>query len=193
LGLDFHGEKSWAPHKLALDLEAYYAENDGEETKNNWFAELNYYYQISKRLSFNYLIGYRDDKFSGYDYQFYTGPGVGYLAYQDSKQKLFLEGNLLYEIDKFENGDDDSYLAGRAGLLYEYKFNENLKFVEDASIRARLDDFGTYFVYSKTSLYSKMTDRLSLGVSYKVNYQSEPPADKKSTDTTFMVSLVVDW
>ncbi len=193
-GLDFHGEKEIDQlNKLALDLEAGYAQTDGTETKNAWLAELNYFYKFSERLSFNYLIGYKDDKFSGFDNQFYTGPGLEYLVYKTDKMSLTTNANVLFERDKYDNGDTDSYTAGRAGLLFEYKIYDNLKFVEDANIRTKFSNMSNYFLYSKSSIYSKINGNLSLGVSYKLDYQNEPPASKKKTDTTFMVSLVVDW
>ncbi len=193
LGLDFHGEKSWQPHKLSLDFEAFYAENDGDVNKNVWKTELNYYYIFSDDIEFNYLVGYKQDQFSGYDYQFYTGPGMLYRVMQRDPHKLSVYGNILYSIDKIENGDTDSYASWLAGFDYEYKFNENVKFKEEANIRSQFSDFENYFVYSKTSVYSKMTENLSLGVSYKIDYKNQPPAGKKNTDTTLMVSLVVDW
>jgi len=193
LGLDFRGQKDWDIHKLALDLDAYYAENDGEETKNNIRSELNYFRPLSSTIDFNYLVGYKDDKFSGYDYQFYTGPGVKFNVFKTPVQTLYLSGNVLYSLDDYDEGDEEDYFSGRAGLDYIYKFNENVKFVEEANIRSRFDDADTWFLYSKSSIYSKISDNLSLGLSYKVNHQNNPPANRKETDTTTMVSLVVDW
>ncbi len=193
-GLDFHGEKALDQvNKLALDLQAGYAEDSGNETKNAWLAELNYYYKFSDVLSFNYLIGYKDDKFSGYKHQFYTGPGAEYIAINEKENKLKFYGNVLYENDKYDSGDTDNFTAGRLGLNWEYLIYQNLKFVEDANIRSKLSDMNNYFLYSKSSIYSKINSNLSLGVSYKLNYQNQAPATKKKTDTTFMVSLVIDW
>ena len=193
LGLDFKGQKEVDLHRFMLDAEAFYAENDGEETKNYFLIEGNYFYKLTDRTEFNYLIGYRDDKFSGYDYQFYTGPGIYHKLFEDAKQTLFVGANLLYSIDEYENGDSEDYFSGRADLDYEYRFNENVKFVEEADYRVRFDDTDTWFFNSKSSLYSKLSDALSLGLSYKINYQNNPPADKKKTDTAVLVSLVVDW
>jgi putative salt-induced outer membrane protein len=193
LGLDFKGEKRIEPHRFVLDADAFYAEDNGEETKNYILVEGNYFYRLSDRTELNYLIGYKDDKFGGYDYQFYTGPGLYHRLFEDETQTLFIGANLLYAIDEYENGENEDYFSGRADMDYEYRFNENVKFVEEADYHVRFDDTDTWFFNSKSSIYSKMSDALSLGISYKINYQNNPPADKKKTDTALLVSLVVDW
>ncbi|WP_200764019.1 DUF481 domain-containing protein [Nitrosophilus alvini] len=192
-GLDFSAEKSWKPHKVTLDVDAYYAENDGDVSKNVWKSEINYYYFFNDDLEFDYLLGYKKDRFSGFDYQMYTGPGLKYRALNLPKHTLFLSGNVLYSVDKIKEAGTDSYASWRAGLDYEYRIVENLKFKEEANIRSQFSDLKNYFVYSKSSIESKINDHFSLGVSYKIDYKNTPPEGKKKSDRTFMVSLVIDW
>ncbi|SMC09908.1 DUF481 domain-containing protein [Nitratiruptor tergarcus] len=193
-GLNFKGEKKLGVHsKLSLNLEAAYAQENGAETKNSWLIETNYYHILSQKLDFSYLVGYKNDRFSGFEYQLYTGPGVNYKAWKNQKGDLQTSLNILYAIDSIENGEKNKYTSARAGLLFTYYIYKNLKFVEDANIRTQFSDLQNYFLYSKSSIYSKISTLLSLGLSYKIEYQNRAPDARKNTDTTFMVSLVVDW
>ncbi len=191
--LEFKGEKEYERYTLRADLFANYAEDNGVESKNQWGTELNYDRKLDETLALNYLVGYKDDKFSGFDYQFYTGPGLRHKTIRTDEHKLTTQANILYAVDAIETGDKEEYAAFKAGLNYEWKIQENLKFLEEASIRTDLSDLGNYFAYSKTSVQNKINSSLSMGVSYKVDYTHEPVAGKTSTDKTFLVSLIIDY
>ena len=192
-GLDFHAQKSWLPHEIAFDFDSHYATSNGKETKNVWFLETHYYYHFSKILELEYLVGYKRDKFSGFEYQFYTGPGLGWQAIQTPDQSLSLNLLILYSIDSYTTGQKDIYPSGRAGLEYTYRITPTLTFFEEANWRSDLSHPSNWFLYSKSSFYSTIDGKLKLGVSYKIDYKNRPPEDKKKMDRTFMVSLVVDW
>lgn len=218
--LDFKADKSWSEHSATLMVDAQYATNDSVETKNKVTAELSYGYSFTPQFSLNYLLGYKDDKFSGFTYRLYTGPGVKYTALQSDTQKLSFEANLLYAEDKTDAinytatgeqishpnpdglvadpsqriaSDTDSYTSYRAKLVYEQQLLENLSFFQDASYRSSLDDTDNYIVLSKTALTSKISDILSAGMSYKVDYTNLPAAGKEKTDTTFTFNLIIDY
>ena len=214
--LDATAKKEWGKHEGEIHLDGQYADDDGVETKNKYLIELNYNYSFTDRLALDYLIGYKDDKFSGYDYQFYTGPGAKYKAIVTDQHNLTLSGNILYSQDKAmdvrydsngdivdypyetptvrsEPGDTKDYAGYRVKGEYEYKITKSLTFNQDLSIRGDFDDASNYFVFSKTALSSKLSDIFSAGVSYKVDYAHLPPSDKKSTDSTFTFNLIADF
>ncbi len=216
--LDFTGKKAWGAHSVKLDFDALYGTENHKENKNKYFGELNYDWQFAKHFTLNYLAGYKNDKFSGYDYQFYTGPGFKFIALEGKVHHLDFQANLLYSIDQemdkyFDaNGTQINYpdYEGMPGLTrekgayddyygyivkgnYSWQITESFKFLEEASYRNNFDNPGNYYVYSKTAVESKISDILSMGISYKVDYMNEPPSDKKYTDTTFMTSLIIDY
>ena len=214
--LDANAQKSWGKHEGEIHLDGQYADDDGVETKNKYLIELNYNYSLTDRFALDYLVGYKDDKFSGYDYQFYTGPGAKYKAIVTDQHNLTLSGNILYSQDKkmdihlddqgniidypyetstyeIKSGETIDYAAYRLKGEYEYKITKTLKFNQDLSFRGDFEDEANYFVYSKTALSSKISDIFSAGVSYKVDYANRPPADKGSTDSTFTFNLIADF
>ncbi|MEA3484006.1 MAG: DUF481 domain-containing protein, partial [Pseudomonadota bacterium] len=169
---------------------------------------------------FNYLVGCKNDKFSGYNYQVYTGPGTKYKLIKEEFYKLILKGNILYSQDEIEDihrtadgsvinypnkdnlianpnqtiqGKVKSYAAFRAKAMYEWKILDNLKFTQDLSYRTKIDSTDNYFVYSKTTILSKISDIFSLGINYKIDYVNAPPEGKKRSDKTTSINLVVNY
>ncbi len=216
--LDATAKKAWGKHEGKINFDGQYAEDSGNETKNKYLLELNYNYAFTDRLAFDYLVGYKVDKFSSYDYQFYTGPGAQYKAIITDKHKLTLSGNILYSIDQEADTEYDSsgniipypnsgntpvatvtygkkndYAAYRFKGVYDYQITKTLKFNQELSIRGQIDDLQNYFGYSKTSLNSKISDIFSAGISYKADYVNQPAIDKEHTDTTLTLNLIMDY
>ena len=215
---DFAGKKAWDKHSAKLDIDALYGIDSGVETKNKILGEFNYDYLFAKNFTVNYLLGYKNDKFSGFEYQFYTGPGIKYLVLDSKVHKLNFQGNILYNLDEtmneyFDaNGDEIKYPYpdGTAGATvvngksedytgyslkgdYAWKITENFDFVQELSYRSDFDNADYYFAFSKTGVMAKISDMFSMGVSYKIDYTNLPPADKEYSDRTFMTSLIIDY
>ncbi len=216
--LDAKVQKGWDKHIFELSFDGQYADDKGIETKNKYFVELEYDYEITDRLAFDYLVGYKTDKFSAFDYQFYTGPGAKYKAIVTEKHNLSLEGNILYSVDEIstiyysdaakttpinypnptagaaaqDNGFNDDYASVRVKGVYGWQMLDNLKFDQELSYRASLEDTNKYFVFSKTAFTSKLSDIFSAGLSYKVDYVNES-GTKDTTDTTLTANLIIDY
>jgi len=189
--------KTWGDHQLRFDAEGYYSEDNGVETKNRWKMIGNYDYPETSVWAFNYLIGYEEDKFSGFDSQFYTGPGVKWKAIEPPAHQLDFQANVLYSQDDIEatavhDGTHD-YAAVQAKLDYNWQISESYKFIQIASYRVEVDELDNYFINSKTAVEGKIASVFSLGVSYTVDYKNEAPTDKVRTDKTFLLSLIIDY
>lgn len=216
--LDANLKKAWGNHKFSLLFDAQNGEADSIENKNKYIIELNYDYAFTDRFAFNYLAGYKSDKFSGYSYQLYTGPGAKYKAIVSEKHNLSLEANLLYAKDSLEAvytdtagniisypasttgmnlseaAYDDQYGSYRLKAVYGWKVLENLKFDQELSYRGSVENAkDNYFVFSKSALTSKLSDIFSAGLSYKVDYVDVPATGKESTDTTLTANLIIDY
>ncbi len=192
--LDLTLKKSWGKHNFNFLADAQYADDSGVETNNKFLTELQYDYDINDKLAFTYLVGYKNDKFSGYNYQAYTGPGAKYKAIEEEKHQLTLEGNILYSQDELELlKQTEDYASVRAKGTYEWQIFENLTFTQDLSYRVQADEMDNYFVYSKTAFTSKLSDIFSLGISYKVDYANMPPALAEHSDKTLTMNLIVDY
>jgi len=192
-GLDLNMKKRFDEHIFEFSLDTQYADDNGVETKNKLLSELTYDYQLTDRFAFSYLLGYKADKFSGYDYQIYTGPGVKYKLIKEEDHDLAIEGNILYSKDDIENGATRNYSSFRTKVVYEWQILQNLKFTQDLSYRTEIEDTSNYFVFSKTAFVSKISDIFSFGLNYKIDHVSNPPQNKEHTDKTLSASLIIDY
>lgn len=184
----------WDLHSLELSMLMQYGTENKVESKNRFLGEILYDYKLSKALSINYLAGYKNDKFSGFDYQFYTGPGAKYIVYKTDFHDLEFDGNILYAKDKVIAEKEDEYLGYRVKTAYNMQMMENLKFHQTLSFRSEFSDFDNYFVYSKTSFTTKLSDIFSAGVAYHVDYTNQPASlGKTTTDKTFTFNLIADY
>jgi len=219
--LDFMGKKTWGDHSVQLDVDALYGSENNVENNNKYIIEGNYDYRFVKNFTFNYIANYKADKFSGFDYQWFTGPGAKYIALEGKVHNLFLQANLLYSedatMDKFYTadpasggieteypyspvkgpfkvpGDTSGYAGYLAKLDYNWQITESFKFIQTADYRSDWENSDNYFVNSKTALESKISDIFSMGLSYKVSYANLPPEGNERTDKTFLASLIIDY
>lgn len=216
--LDAKAKKNWDKNALLFLVDAQYASDQAVETKNKFLSELEYDYEFTERFAFSYLAGFKQDKFSGYAYQAYTGPGARYTALHEQKHTLNLEGSILYSQDDKEDtnfnasgaiitypnaagvaavttteGEVRAYSSFRAKAVYNWQILENLKFDQELNYRVSLGDADNYFIFSKTGFSSKFSDMFSAGVSYKVDYINYAAIGKDYTDRTFTANLIIDY
>jgi len=216
--LDANLKKGWGRHIYQVSFDGQYASDKNVETKNKYSIELNYDYEFTDRFAFNYLVGFKKDRFSGYDYQAYTGPGAKYKAIKTENHNLSLDGNILFAQDDIEdtqydasgavieypnaaetpvattvNGPVNNYSSYRAKAVYSWSILDNLKFNQDLSYRAEFNDSDNYFVTSKTALNSKISNIFSAGLSYKIDYINMQANGKEYTDRTFTANLIIDY
>ena len=193
--LEAKGEKSIDKHVFNIKAEAFYSKDGETETKNKWLAELAYDYALTKRFAASYLLGYKQDRFSSFDSQLYTGPGAKYKAVKTDAHTLNLQANILYARDELKTTPEktESYAAWLAAFDYKWKILDNLKFTQEASYRSSFEEGDDYFVTSKTALANKINSMLSLGLSYKVDYVNSVAPGTERTDKTFLTSLIIDY
>jgi putative salt-induced outer membrane protein len=211
-------KKSFNKHTFILFFDGKYTTDDNVESKNKYLVELNYDYEFTEILAFDYLLGFKQDKFSGYEYQSYTGPGVKYQVIKTKKHNLEVEGHILYSQDETEdikydasgnvikypnanniptatrvNGKTKNYSSYRAKGIYTWQIIQNLKFTQELSYRSEFEDSTNYFVFSKTAFVNKISGMFSAGVNYKVDYANLAGDSKERADRTFTASLIIDF
>lgn len=168
-----------------------YNENENSTSANKYNLELDYNHMITKKLYSNIGINYIKDELSDYDYRLNFGPGLGYKFLEDKTQTLDIQGGLDYAYDRYNNGLKDDYLAGRTELNYKYRFSKSVEFKQMLSYLASFEDSEKYFAVSDSAIGVKMTENLSLGVSYNMDYTNK--TEKEKLDTKFLTSLIVDF
>ena len=92
-----------------------------------------------------------------------------------------------YRYTAFTDATTQSCLAARGSLYFAWKFTPGLKLTQVAS--AYLERYNST-VSGTTALAARVVGPLSAQLSYVVQYESTPPAGRRTTDTTSRASLV---
>lgn len=191
---DGNMKRDWEKHTILIKADAAYGEDTDVETKNKFFIEGAYDYKFTDTIAFNYIAAYKQDKFTDYNYQAYTGPGVKYKALKNEKHVLDLTASALYSIDQYVLGDEeDSYSSYKLEAVYAYQILENLKFTQDFNYRSSFEDSQKYFIFSKSAITTKISDILSAGLSYKIDYVNEVAPETEQSDNTLAFNLIFDY
>lgn len=192
--LDMDMKKSINKHNYLFSFDGEYADDQDVETKNKYLTELQYDFDVTKRFALNYLAGFKQDRFSGYKYQSYTGPGAKYKFIVKEKHNLSVEGNILYSQDEKDDKTQNDYTSLRTKGIYEWQVLKNLKFIQELSYRTEVEKNKNYFIYSKSAFTSKISDMLSFGINYKIDYVNLPATTTaKHTDKALSANLIADF
>jgi len=201
--VDARAKKAWGNHNFSAFIDAQYVKDElrdehEQEVTNKYVIEAEYGYLMTENLSFTYLLGFKQDKFSVYNYQAYTGPGLKYAVLKSTKQALDVEANILYSKDELRSeyqhpSFNDTYSSYRAKAVYGLQLLENLKFDQELSYRSSFEDDEIYFVFSNSALSSKISDMFSAGISYKIDYTNTVAPGMDRQETTLAAFLSIDY
>lgn len=197
---DISAQKSISLHTIKFHTDFIYAEARDDETrktlvnKHRYSAKVDYDYSFNQSLALNYFIEDMNDKFSGYDNRFNTGPGLIYNILNKQEHTLLVQANVLYSRDDFSipTSHYNEYSSLYAAFDYMIQLTPELTFKQNASYKSNTEDFDAYFVSSKTAIESKISDVFSLGSSYKVDYINQK-VGRYHTDRIFLLSLILDY
>ena len=112
-----------------------------------------------------------------------------------------IQRRLLGSVDDYQvpyatdsNDTLRDYAAYQASMEYVYKITETSKFVQYLMYRSEFADTSNYFAKSKTGIEAKVSDIVSLGLAYTVDYTNNKADDVRSyTDRVFIAGLIVDF
>ena len=169
-----------------------YVTNDaGEEITNKFYSELDYHHQLTNSF-YGYLkTDYTFDKFSGFDYKWNLGPGIGYKILDSDKQKLNLSLGFAYSQDKPKESSMEDYSSITINSKYNWQISSIWKFKQELSFHQDLEEGNNYSGKSMSGLEHKLSSLISLGLSYNIDYQHNAP--EKDVDKLFLVSLIIDY
>ncbi len=185
-----------ATSRFAFRSNALYGRSDGKENTNRFLVEGRWEGNLTDGLFFFLNATYLTDKFAGYDYRLFGGPGLGFRLISSERQELRGLTSVNYTHDKFRVPDKDSETYGNLDLALEYrwKVSSAVTFKNNSSYATSLKDSGHYFLNLETSIEVKASSFVSLGVSYGLAFQGRPPSDEyERLDATFFSSLIFDF
>ena len=171
-------------------IQGDYQESGGVTTRQRILTSWQPRYKFSEK-GFSYgLAQYEHDPFLGYDSRYTLSGGVGYRLIGAERVKLDLEaGPALRMTDLSEDGFE-TMVAGRGSFTLDWKPRAGISLTQNAALYA---DAITSTVSGTTAVTAKLMGPLSARLSYNVQYESNPPDGRRTTDTLSRASLVYDF
>lgn len=175
-------------HKLRV--QADYQRSAGVTSREHYLAAYEPNYKVDDRA---YIYGnaqFEGDRFFGYDERYSLSIGAGYGAIRRPGMTLDVELGPGFRHTSFTDGNTESSIAARGSIDFDWKLASGLTFSQNASAYVqRYNSTAT----GTTAVAARLIGPLSAQVSYTVQYESEPPEGRVSTDTTSRASLVYSF
>lgn len=185
---DFQREALQWRHKL--HFQADYQRSNGVTSREHYVASYEPNFKLDPR---RYIYGnaqFESDQFLGYDQRFSSSFGAGINAVQSPRLTIAVEVGPAFRYTEFTNDRVESSLAARGNLDLDWTIVSGFVFSTDAS--AYLQRFNSTLGVT-SALNARLIGPLTARLSYTVQYESEPPAGRVSTDTTSRASVVYSF
>ena len=131
-------------------------------------------------------LGWRTDRFGGYDTQVSESVGYGRRLVNTDKHKLNAEIGLGARQSELQDGTKEDEMIGTGGLYYTWLFSETAEFRQDLLVESGGEN--TY-LESVSAVSAKLLGNLALVASFKVKHNTDVPALLEKTDTYTALSL----
>lgn len=176
------------PWKNTLNIHANNTVNDDKRTEEKYYITEKLDRNFNESTYGFFRASYEKDLFSGFDYQGTYVIGIGHLLINKNTIQLSIEAG----IGGIQEKNEDAKKRADSLLLYfaeefSYQFSNTAEFgqtiiVESSDINA----------ITRTNVFvkSRLTDELSLRVSYGLKHNSKVADDKKNTDIETLASVV---
>jgi putative salt-induced outer membrane protein len=168
-------------------VQADYAEALGVPTRRHALAQWQPNYKIDDH---RYVAGtalFESDPFLGYHERYSAAVGAGYGAVRNATMTLNLELGPAFRQTRFTDGRKQSSLASRGSVDFDWKMTPGVNLSQDAAIY--LERYNST-ISSTTAVTARVLGPLAASLSYNVQYESDPPVGRVSTDTIGRASLV---
>lgn len=187
------GEMAWRPDPWVYTGRIIFAQNEDQETlKARSFVGLfRAARALTPRLSLYGQYDYLRDIFAGIEHRNTTEGGLSYLAVDQDRHRLRLDGALGYQRETRFDADDLSTAIALGGVGYRLKLSETSEFIDEARLILTLADMDAWKLDQVASLTTAIASIFSLKVSNTIRFAHEPVPGFKQTDTITSVAIVV--
>ncbi len=190
--------------RLNVKARADYERNAGNTTRDQLSATIEPNYKFDKNLYAYGLAQFERDRFQGFSARYTLSGGLGYELVKTKDIRLSIKAGPAIRVTDFAGGGTKSSLAALAGLDFDWKISDHLKFSQDAggtyasdaqgftSAVAVIDSDNTSLT-ATSALDAKLLGALSARISYTIEHETNPPTGRIKTDTLSRATLVYDF
>ncbi len=186
LSFSYSLTKEWDGKTVSSQGSYLYKKSSGEESANRLEVDNSYEKEINKLLSFTLNNFIFSDRFSGYNLRIGAGPGL----------KLKISNNLsvsttaTYVYNNYTKNPNKSYYQGEMDINYSKELTDGVTFSQLLSYQVSFSNSKDFFLQSKSQVSVPISEKLSLTVTYQVDYQNLlPEGVNYHTDKLFLTGI----
>jgi putative salt-induced outer membrane protein len=171
--------------------EAFRSSTEGEKTAERYLVTGKSDYRLDDRNYLFGLLGYEDDRFSGYDYQGTGSVGYGRDVLRGPTVNAFVEagvGARYYRVT--DAGDSESEGTIRLAGALNWNISDTATFGQEVDTT-----IGEEFTVTNsiTSLSTQVVGNLAAKMSLHIRHISDVPPDTEKRDTKLTANLVYSF
>ena len=181
----------------SIRLRADYQRQNGSTSREQFAASYEPRWQFDENIFVYGLAQYERDRIQGFSSRYSVSGGLGYRILDNPKLKLSLKAGPAYRVTDFTDGTSADRLAGLVGIDFDWQMLDRLKLTQDVEALAETGGEATLIfdganttINLVTGLDFRVSNRLRSRLSYKVEYDSNPPAGSEGTDTLTRATLI---
>ncbi|TNE50981.1 MAG: DUF481 domain-containing protein [Sphingomonadales bacterium] len=175
-------------HKLTAQVD--FQRSNGVTTREQFLFSYEPNFELSDDFYVYGLGQYERDRFQGFSARYAASGGFGFHAVETDSMTLNLQGGPAWRRTERTDGSVESDLSGFLAADFDWRITDSLKVTQDA--RAFLQSQNST-LSSTTGLQAKVNGRFSVGLSYSVEIDTDPPIGAVKTDTLSRVTLIYDF
>ena len=181
----------------SIRLRADYQRQNGSTSREQFAASYEPRWQFDENIFAYGLAQYERDRIQGFSSRYSVSGGLGYGVVDNPELKLSLKAGPAYRVTDFIDGSSADRFAGLVGLDFDWQMLDRLKLTQDVEALAEtgaeatlIFDGANTTINLVTGLDFDVSNRLRSRLSYKVEYDSNPPAGSEGTDTLTRATLI---
>ena len=182
-------------HRLRARVD--YQRQNGVTSREQYLFAYEPRWQFDDRMFVYGLAQYESDKIQGFSDRYAVSGGVGYKVVDRDGLSLSVKAGPAYRVTEYTDGRTENRIAALAGLDFDWRIFERLTFSQDANALAEsggeaqlvVDGSNTSLTFV-SGLDFLISNRLRSRLSYQLDYDSNPPVGKVSTDTLTRATLI---
>jgi len=162
---------------------------DSSKIINSGFQHLRYNYTLfdSSFITFETFVQYQYNTIKLLKSRYISGLGPRFKIFENQNLNLSISTLLMYEQEELSDGKktQTKVLKGDFYSTLSLKITEALSINNVTYYQPQLVQFTNYRISSESNLTFKIANKISLGITYELSFDSNPPTDfTQATPTT---------
>jgi len=190
----------WQHGKMTdfLLLSADYGKTAGIKTSDKAFVHLRHIQQFHPVVAWEAYLQAEKDQFARLEYRGLAGGGLRFNLFErENLAAIYLGLGAYYSEeridDTYADAGTETLWRGNSYLLLKYQLNPNTALMSTTYYQPASGNPDDYRLLEQAALKVKLTDLLSLVVSYDLRFDSAPPLGVEKRDSTFKTTFALEF